>query len=403
MTADSASRKTVLNRLLLLLAPAITIVVASEFIVVGLLPLISQDMQLPLAKAGELAGWWAFSAAVAGPVITLATSRWSPRSMLMAMLALFAIGNAAIAVSTSFPVMLAARIVQGAMLPAFVSVGAAAVTALASPAERGKGLARANIGFVVGVLLALPAGVALAQGGNWRLSFLVLAVATLPMAALIARFFPALPRHEAIAVSSQISLLRRPLFLAHLALSSLLFAAMFAAYTYLGAWLAGALGLSTGYVALALLLFGAAGLAGNALAGRLADRAPLRATVAATCALVAAINLAAVVPQSLALVAGALAIWGVSHTASVTLSQVRVTLAASDAPAFAMTMNISAANLGIAIGAFAGGWLIDRQGVGAIGLAPVGFALLALPLTALIRSKLRRVPPSRPAQISTQG
>ncbi|MBX5153963.1 MFS transporter [Rhizobium sp. NLR10a] len=60
-------------------APAITIVVASEFIVVGLLPLVSQDLRIPLAKEGELAGWWAFSAAVAGPFVTLLASWMAPR------------------------------------------------------------------------------------------------------------------------------------------------------------------------------------------------------------------------------------------------------------------------------------------------------------------------------------
>ncbi|TRW14468.1 MFS transporter [Glacieibacterium frigidum] len=395
MTSAGAVSDKVLNRVLLLLAPAITIVVATEFIVVGLLPLVSQEMHLPLAKAGQLVGWWAFSAAVAGPFVTLVVSRQSPHLTLIATLILFAIGNAIIAVTTSFDVMLLIRIIQGAMLPAFVSVGASVVTRLAPPAERGKGLARANIGFVLGVLLALPAGVALAQGGDWRLSFVVLAVASLPMAALIAIFFPAIPQGEAPSIPSQIGLLRRSTFLANLALSVLLFAAMFAAYTYLGAWMEGALGLSVWSVTLTLFLFGVAGLVGNVVAARIADGAPLRATAIAILMLVASINLAALVQGSIFLAAIPLALWGISHTASVTLSQVRVTLAGNEAPAFAMTMNISAANLGIAIGAFGGGWLIDQEGVGAIGLAPIGFAVFAIPLTVFIgRNVARRATPT---------
>ena len=69
----------VVQRVLLLLAPAIASVVASEFIVVGLLPLIARDLDVPLATAGRLTGMFALSAAVAGPVLTLATSRMSPR------------------------------------------------------------------------------------------------------------------------------------------------------------------------------------------------------------------------------------------------------------------------------------------------------------------------------------
>ena len=384
MSLAGARSETVLNRALLLLAPAITIIVATEFIVVGLLPLISQDMQVPLAKAGQLTGWWAFSAAVAGPLVTLATSRLALKPLLIGTLLSFAVGNALMAFVSDFTILLVTRIVQGALLPAFIGVGAAIVTRLAKPDAQGKGLARANIGFVLGVLLALPAGVVLAQGGDWRLPFLVLAVLSLLTAALIGLFFPLLPHGKAPDIAGQLNLLRCLPFLANLALSVILFAAMFSVYTYLGAWIQEGLGLSFEFVALILLLLGVAGLVGNSIAGRIADDAPMRATVVSILILIGSINLAALAHQSILLATVPLALWGMSHTASVTLSQVRVTLAGRTAPAFAMTMNISAANLGIATGAFGGGWVIDNQGVNAIGIAPVGFAIIALLLAPLI-------------------
>ena len=289
--------------------------------------------------------------------------------------------------------MLLARVLQGAALPVFISVGASVVTRLAPASEHGKGLARANIGFVLGVLLALPTGVALAQGGDWRLPFFVLAAASLLIAALIACLFPAVPEERPASIGDQLGLLRQPLFVAHLGLSVLLFAAMFSAYTYLGAWVEHALGLSAWWSALFLFLFGAAGLVGNGIAGRFADGAPMRATVVAIIILIAAINLAALAHSSILLAALPLAFWAISHTASVTLGQVRVTLAGGEAASFAMTMNISAANLGIAIGTVGGGGVIDAQGVGAIGLAPIGFAILAVPLAFLIgRSAARGAP-----------
>ncbi|HEY4250518.1 MAG TPA: MFS transporter [Roseomonas sp.] len=393
MTAAGDRAGQALNQAMMLLAPTVTIVVAAEFIVVGLLPLVAQDLRIPLAQAGALTGWFAFSAAVAGPFVTLLASRLSPRLILVATLLLYAATNAVVAVAQDFHLMLLARVIQGAALPGFVSVGAAVVTRLAPPSEQGRGLARANIGFVLGVLLALPAGVALAQGGNWRLPFLALAIASLPMAALVAWRFPAMPGGQAASFAGQLRLLRRPVFLAHLGLSVALFAAMFAAYTYLGAWVEQALGLPAAGVALALFLFGAAGLAGNGIAGRVADQGPLRASLVAILILVGAVNLAAIAGGSALLAALPLAIWSIGHTASVTLGQVRVTLAGRDAASFAMTLNISAANLGIALGALGGGWVIDGHGIGAIGLAPIGFAILALPLAILI-ARRRAAPPA---------
>lgn len=382
----------VLNMALLLLAPAVMIVVASEFIVVGLLSQVAVDLDIPLSRAGELASWWAFSAAVAGPVVTLVASRVTPRVTLISTLLLFAAGNAAVSRAVDIDVMLAARVIQGAVLPAFISVGAALVSRLAPPAERGRALARANIGFVLGVLFALPASVVLAEGADWRLPFGVLAIASLLMAVLVALRFPTVAQGTSTAVGKQVALLGQTRFLAHLGLSVVLFAAMFAAYTYLGAWLEHVFAPSAWMTAMVLFLFGAAGLVGNSLAGRLADGALLRSSAAAVLLLVVSINLAVAGRSALTIAAAPLALWSIGHTASVTLSQVRVTLAGERAPAFAMTMNISAANLGIAIGTFFGGWVIDTRSIDAIGWAPGGFAAIAIPFIVFIGRGALRAP-----------
>lgn len=366
-----------LQRVLWLLAPAIALVVGSEFIVVGLLHRMAADLDLPLATAGQLTALFALAAAVAGPFVTLGAGRYAPRRVLIAGLVLFAIGNAVLAATSSFALMLLARIAQGAVLPAFISVGAAEVARLAPPDARGRALARANLGFVLGVLIALPAGIALAEGMNWRLPFIVLAVAPVLMAVAIAGSFPRADAHVAPAAANQLGLLRSGGFIGHLLASVALFAAMFAAYTYLGVWLESVLGLRGEGLALALLAFGAIGLGGNALAGRFADRTPLLATAVVVIALAVSVN-AASWTHGLLAAAIPLAIWSLTHTAGVTLSQVRVTLAGAEAPAFAMTLNVSAANLGIALGASAGGWAIDRWSLSALGVVPGGLAVLVL-------------------------
>ncbi len=377
-----------LGRLLWLLAPAMAIVVASEFIVVGLLPNIAHDLGLSLAKAGQLTALFAFSAAVAGPFVTLAVSRQPPRRVLVGSLLIFAAGNAAMAFASTFPLMILARIVQGAMLPAFISVGATEVARLAPENERGSSLARANIGFVIGVLIALPAGIALAQAGDWRLPFFVLMAAPIAMAGVVFMFFPATDEKiDLPSIFGQLSLLLRPIFTGHLLMSVMLFAAMFSSYTFLGAWLASEMDLSMGQVAMVLFIFGAVGLAGNALATRVADHYPMAATAVAVVALVLAVNAAVLLKDSMWAAIFPLAVWSLAHTACVTLSQVRVTLAGADAPAFAMTMNISAANLGIALGASLGGWAVDHHGLKAIGTVPACFVLAVLLLALFLRRR----------------
>lgn len=179
-------------------------------------------------------------------------------------------------------------------------------------------------------------------------------------------------------------------FQLHLLLSVTVFAAMFAAYAYLAVWLQQVAGLGPRGIALALAGFGAAGILGNTAAAFVADRAPLRATWAATAALTLA-----VLGLSLTTHAGwhglLLAVWGTAQTANVVLCQVRVTLAGRASPAFAMALNIAAANLGIALGALAGGSVVTRWGIDAIGWGPLG---LLLPVTALALAIALRQPTS---------
>lgn len=390
MTSVDADADRALRRVLLLLAPAIMLAVATEFIVVGLLPPIASEFDVPLSTAGQLTAVFAIAAAVIGPLVTLVVSRVPPLTLLTAALVLFGVGNGIIAVASDFTLVLVVRGVQGAFLPALIGVGTAEVLRHAPAVSRGRALARANLGFVLGVLLALPAGIALAQGGDWRLPFVVLAIVSLPVAAAVALLFPRehhVPDRPSPRIADDLALLRRPRFLGHLALSVAIFAAMFSAYTYLGAWFEDVMGLDAGRLALAFLLFGAVGVAGNFIAERIADRFPLAATACTAVALTVAVNVAAWTGDSILAAVIPLAVWGVMHTAGVTLSQVRVTLAGATAPAFAMTLNISTANLGIAVGALLGGWAVDHLGLAGLGVMPAALTVVALLIIMPLRAK----------------
>lgn len=288
---------------------------------------------------------------------------------------------------------------QGAALPVFIGVGAATISRLSPPESRGRSLALANTGFVLGVVFALPAGVALAEGGQWAPSFVVLALLALAGAGLVATLLPRTveDRHPGRKGASRLLLERR--FVTHLALSVAVFAAMFSAYAYLALWLAEIAGLTSEQIALALAGFGIAGLIGNIAAAWIADRAPLRATTLAISALALATLGISLTGQPFARIA-LFVVWGMGHTAAVALCQVRVTLAGRSAPAFAMAMNISAANLGIALGALVGGWIVETWGVNAMGWGTAGLALVAIALVAAVAIRGSNNPTacSRPAE-----
>lgn len=367
-----------------LLAVATAVVVAVEFAVVGLLPEMARDLDISLAQAGGLISAFAFAAALLGPTLTLAVSRIEPRLTLTAVAAVFGIGNVVAASAAEARLVLMVRVVEGAALPVFVSIGALAVSSMAAMGREGRAIAQVNIGTIVGLVLALPAAVAVAAATNWRVVFASLGACSLGVALALLLLFPRSSAQGLPPVSRQVSVLRSPILLGHLGLSAAVFAAMFAAYGYLAAFLEQEAGYSAAKVALTLMGFGAVGLVGNWVAGRAVDRWPLTGTAASVLLVGLAVGGISLAGAESDLFFPLLTIWAAAHAAAFVLCQVRVMRTAKEAPAFAMSLNIAACNLGIAIGGQVGGYVIQTAGLSGIGIGTVGFALVALGFAAML-------------------
>jgi DHA1 family inner membrane transport protein len=344
---------------------ATAVVVATEFIVVGLLPAMSRGLGITLTEAGHFVSAFALGSAVFGPLLIIPAARWEPRIVMAVALIPFALGNLAAAVMPGYGVVLAMRILQGAALPVLVSVGSAAVA---------------------GTVVAMPAGTVLADTIDWRISFLLLGGMALVAAWSLMVAFPRKDAWRSTAVRDQVSILSRPILWAQLLLSAVLFAAMFAPYTYLAALLENVGGLDATGIAVMLAWFGLAGIPGNMVAGRLSERGPIQATFGVALVLAVVMPASAFAGNGLMALLPLLAIWGAAHAAAFLLSQIRVMHSAPTAPAFAAALNISAANIGIAAGAAVGGAIVERASIAASSIGGMALALAALMLaTALHR------------------
>jgi DHA1 family inner membrane transport protein len=368
-----------------ILAFATAVVVTTEFIVVGLLPEMARDLDVSAVEVGRFVSWFALSSALLGPPLTIAASRMEPRPVLALSLLAFALGNLAVTLVPSYPVIVAVRVLQGAALPVLVSIGSAAIAELAGRGREGQAVALVYVGVVVAIVLALPAGVVLADAGGWQISFVSLGILAAIAAVIVGTAFPRSRASGLASMRAQAMILRRAAVQVHLLLSAILFAAMFAGYTYLAAYLDAVAGFDGRQIAAALMGFGIAGVLGNWIAGRVADRGPTAATAGAACVLMLAMAAVSLVGATPMLLLPLLAAWGAAHTASFLLCQVRVMLVAPNAPAFASSLNISAANLGIAAGAVAGGWVVDHHGIAAVGFGGASLAACALLIAIVVR------------------
>lgn len=177
---------------------------------------------------------------------------------------------------------------------------------------------------------------------------------------------PALTAGKRVGLIQQARILRDPTFVANVLLSVAVFTAMFTGYTYLAELLEKVALLPAGNVGWWLMGFGAVGLVGNWLGGLWVDRKPLATT--ATFSVVLAIGMLATVVSAAQHVglAIALGVWGIANTALYPICQIRVMKSAPQAQALAGTINVSAANCGIALGAMLGGASIAWWDVGSV-------------------------------------
>ena len=210
------------------------------------------------------------------------------------------------------------------VLPVFWGTASETAAQLAGPAKSGQAIAWVYLGITAALLLGIPLGTLAANGIGWRGAFWLLAGLSLLMAFAIAIYMPKVARTARVDFLKQARIFKEPLFLANVALSIIIFSAMFVAYAYLVDILERVVGVASAHVGWWMMGFGAIGLIGNWVGGKAVDHSPLKAT--ALFVLLLAAGMAAVTPlaSSGLLVCIALALWGIANTALYPICQVRV-------------------------------------------------------------------------------
>lgn len=356
------------------------VVVTAEFMVIGLIPNIAKDLQITLQQAGTLVTWFALSAALLGPVVTLLSGRVNSRKFALLAMLSFAIGNLILALFPSYSMAVVVRVVQGSLLPSILSILSLAAVKQVSHQMEGWAISRVNLGVALATVLGIPMGTIIAAASDWKISVLVLsALSFIAIIAIIFGFPSFQDKKGGIRPLAQLSLLLRFRFLAHLILSALLFTGMFSGYTYIAPLLSSVADFSEIAIGWTLIGFGIAGIGGNFVAGRFSASNNLSSTIYVSIVLV--FSMVMVVPISRhfpLLLCVLLPIWGASHMAAFVVTQVRVMKAAQGYKGFAVSLNLSVCNLGIASGSYIGGVAEAKLGIVNVGYISTFFIILVL-------------------------
>lgn len=351
----------------------------TEFAPMGLLPVIAGDLGVSIPSAGLLISAYALGVMIGAPLMTLTTGRIPRRTLLIGLAGIFTLGNLLAAVSGSYGMLLAARILTSFNHGAFFGVGSLVAASLVAPDKRAGAVAAMFMGLTIANVVGVPLATWAGEHLGWRASFAgITALGILTMAALRLTL-PSLPAPTGGSARAELKVLGRPQVLGALALTVVGSSAMFTVFTYITPILRDATHASLGFVTAMLVLYGLGLTAGNWLGGRFADRSVDR-TLIVTLASLTTILLAFAWGMPFSGPSAVLIfLWGVASFALVPPLQVRVMSAASDAPNLASAVNIGAFNLGNAFGAALGGGVIAAGlGYPAVAIAGAGTSLIGL-------------------------
>lgn len=341
----------------------------TEFVIVGLIPTIAEQLNVSLPSAGLLVSLYALGVAIGAPVLTALTGKLPRKWLLVGLMALFTVGNLLAWQAPGYESLIVARILTGLAHGVFFSVGSTIATGLVAKEKAASAIAIMFSGLTVALVTGVPLGTWIGQVFGWRETFLV--VSLLGLVAMVGSLLLVpgnLPKGAASSVREQLSVLtKKPLLLVY-AKTALGYGGAFTAFTFLAPILQQVSGFSAGAVSLILLVYGVSVAVGNIWGGKLADRmGPLPALKLLFAGLAVVLLVLTFTAPHPVLAVLTVLVWGAFAFGNVPGLQVLVVKQAElhtpKAVDVASGLNIAAFNVGIALGSVVGGFVVEHLGL----------------------------------------
>ncbi|EFS00793.1 inner membrane transport protein YdhP [Listeria seeligeri FSL N1-067] len=381
------------NPSLTLLALAISAfgIGSTEFISVGLLPLISSNMDVSISTAGLTVSIYALGVMVGAPVLTTMTAKMNRKNLLMLVMVVFIIGNLISAFAASFAILLTGRVIAAFAHGVFMSIASVIAADVVQPSKRASAIAVMFTGLTVATVTGVPLGTFIGQLFGWRMSFIF--IVAIGVIALIANYFLVpknLSNTKSISLKSIGQVLLNKKIGIVLLMTAFGYGGTFVVYTYLSPMFI-KMGYTANMIVVLLIIYGIMVAIGNTIGGHFANEKPAKALFvmfslqAATLLLLQFTSPNPILGLIVVMLMGFFAFMSVSG-----LQLYVVELAERYLPetvSMASALNISAFNVGIAMGAFIGGLVTEYIGLSYTPIVGFLMVLIAIILSYYMKKE----------------
>ncbi|MBP2324391.1 putative MFS family arabinose efflux permease [Kibdelosporangium banguiense] len=365
-----------------LLAAGAFAVGTSGYIVSGVLPAVSHDLNVSAATAGQLVTAFAIAYAIASPLLAAATGRWERRRLLVVALLVSAAGNVMAALAPTYELLLVSRVVSALGAAVFTPAATAVATILNPPERRGRAVAMVFGGLTFALILGVPAGNLVGGSIGYQGVFALVALVSLLGAVAVQVGIPVIAAPPAVGLRDRLAAARDSRVLMMLAMTVLACLAAFSVFTYIAPLLTETAGVHGTTISLLLFVYGVGGAIGNSLGGRMTDRygsgRPLLVIFTVFIAVLATLPLTAVSAVSAGVV---LFVWGMfTWSVNPPIQNWLIELAPANS-GLVLSLNASAIYLGVGLSGVFGGVVISSAGL--LALPPIAAAVAAISLVLL--------------------
>ena len=344
----------------------------TEFVIMGLLPNIARDFDVSVSQAGQLITGYALGVAIGGPIIVMLTIKWNRKYLLLALMAIFIVGNIAASFSPNYGFMMTSRIITSLAHGSFFCIGSILAASMVKPEKRASAMALMFMGLSMSNILGVPFGTLIGQNFGWPMTFIIISVIGALALIGIIIFVPMKKETVKSSVLNELKILKEKRLWLTLAVTLFGFSSVFAYFTYISTVLIDVSHVQENLISYLLIIFGIGVTLGNVVGGKLADWNLNKALkIIFSVFILYFILLYFVQMNGLLMVAGIFFFGLIGFSMSPSL-QYKSTLISQDAPTLASTLNQSAFNLGNALGAFIGGVVVTNLPVASLSLiAPI--------------------------------
>jgi DHA1 family inner membrane transport protein len=350
-----------------------------EFAIMGLLPDLAREFNVTTPEAGYAISAYALGVVVGAPIIAVLAAKLARQTLLLLLMAVFALGNAVSAMAPSFESFVILRFLTGLPHGAYFGVAALVAASLVPPNKRTQAVARVMLGLTVATLIGTPVATWFGQAFSWRIAFGAVGVMGALTVALIWLFLPKDRVREGASPMRELGAFKRRQVWFTLGIGAVGFGGLFSVFSYIASTATQVAGMPESAVPVMMALFGSGMIMGNLVGGWLADK-NLMATIGGTLAgSVVVMTLLWLTAENPYMLSACVFLVGCSVAIGPAL-QTRLMDVAADAQTLAAALNHSAFNVANALGAWLGGMAIAAG----YGFASTGWVGAALAVAGLV-------------------